>query len=746
MTISRRRAAHLGLALAVMLSGGLLIQRGLFAQSPAAAPMADGANPGADYANEISELVKAGKVDELAKLNIPTNNTQSSELHDWTSEYLKDMNQQQAARDKQYMDAVQNAKDQLKAEHFDKAMDHLVRAYRIAKDPNAFLALDWVQDMAGKVATRAADLEHQGQWIESLQLYADLNTLYEISTKYKEDSQRLGRRVRLLAMYTPKTLYDMRTALDKKEADATATAPATAPATEPDDASFPRWQDYSEDITMEMMDRAIDNAEENWVEETSYDKLIKGGVESLRLFLSTPEMAQVFPDLKSEQARDDFDAALNKALKLDEGHQTKDDVHEVVSDLVDASAKSIKLPKDVVIMEFTEGAMEKLDPFTAVIWPHDVPEFEKNMNGDFSGVGIQISLENGILKVVSPLEDTPAYKAGIQAGDIISAIDGKSTVGISVDTAVSSIMGPEKTQVVLTVKRDAKPEFNVPLTREKIRVASVKGMDRDPKDPTKWNFMLDPVSKIGYVRITGFQQDTPEEMENAIETLKGEGMRGLVLDLRFNPGGLLQAAVEMCDDYLQNGTIVSTRGRSPLAQPQAWKADAKTIIPPNMPMIVLVNEYSASASEIFSGAMKDLHRALIVGHRSFGKGSVQNLIYLPNRNSVRPPTDRYPGLPEAMMKLTMAYYYLPNGENLHRRDGSKTWGVDPDVVVDLTPDQLQNLVDQRRDQDIIRAGGTPAPTTKPATPDTQLETALLMMRLQLFQSAAANPVADRTGR
>jgi carboxyl-terminal processing protease len=374
-----------------------------------------------------------------------------------------------------------------------------------------------------------------------------------------------------------------------------------------------------------------------------------------------------------------------------------------------------------------------------VIWPHEVPEFEKNMNGKFGGVGIQISLEGGQLKVISPLEDTPAFKAGIEAGDLISAIDGKSTVGITVDQAVSSIMGIPGTPVNLRIKRgDAEKDYAI--KRDIIKVSSVKGFERDAKDPTKWNFLLDPDSKIGYIRITGFQEDTPDELDAAITALKNQGLRGLVLDLRFNPGGLLQAAVDMSDMFLQDGVIVSTRGRSVRARASEWKAHTSVQIPINMPMIVLVNEYSASASEIFSGAMKDLHRATIIGHRSFGKGSVQNLLNI--AAALRPD-----GLPEAEMKLTMAYYYLPNGENLHRRDGSKTWGVDPDITVDLTPDQLADLLKARRDNDIIKPNGASASApatasaTAPATttadapaPDTQLETAMLMMRLQLVQS------------
>jgi len=204
----------------------------------------------------------------------------------------------------------------------------------------------------------------------------------------------------------------------------------------------------------------------------------------------------------------------------------------------------------------------------------------------------------------------------------------------------------------------------------------------------------------------------------------------------------MRVSVKSFASVIESGRIT----RRELELPEGARAKdamaAMGIPPDTRMMIVLVNEYSASASEIFAGAMKDLHRATIIGHRSFGKGSVQNLLNI--ANALRP--DR---LPEAEMKLTMAYYYLPNGENLHRRDGNKTWGVDPDIAVDLTPDQLADLLKTRRDSDIIKPTSTPAaasaptptPASAPATttadapaPDTQLETAMLMMRLQLVQS------------
>lgn len=743
---SRRRWARIGMVALLLAVGAAVTGENSSWGQEAAAPTVAQGDPAIvfEYADQITRLVQNGKIEELSNLSIPTTTSQTAKLRDWTSEYLTQMQQQEKQREKQYAEAVSKAQEQLKAEHYDSAMDRIVLAYRIAKDPEEFLKLDWVKDVTAKVAARAEALEKKGQWIESLQLYSDLNTLYEVSTRYKPEMQRLARRTRLLAVYTPKTLFEMRKALlEQQKLNDPATKPEkpAEPEKEPEAPTFTRWQDYTEKITVDMMRRAIENSQENWVEKTSYEQMVKGGVEALRLFLTTPELAREFTGLADDASRANFDKALDGALVAAGERELNGSVVEsIVNSLIEASDATIKLPREVVTMEFTDGAMEKLDPFTAVIWPHEVPDFEKNMTGKFGGVGIQISIEGGQLKVISPLEDSPAFTAGIEAGDLITAINGKSTVGISVDQAVSTITGIPGTDVTLKIKRGDKQETDVTLRRAIIKVASIKGFRRDPKNPALWDYMLDTDNKIGYIRITGFQEETADSLEQAVAALKKQGMRGVVLDLRFNPGGLLQAAVDMCDMFLQDGVIVSTKGRAgSRARPQEWRAHGATEIPSNMPMVVLVNEYSASASEIFAGAMKDLHRGLIVGHRTFGKGSVQNLLNI--GANVRPDS----GLPDAMMKLTMAYYYLPNGESLHRRDGVPNWGVDPDVAVDLTPDQLADLIKNRRDSDIIRsghgpgggdnAGVQPDTGTKPAPAvDTQLETALLMMRLQLVQS------------
>jgi carboxyl-terminal processing protease len=704
------------------------------AQGPAPAVAANPAPDATiyDYADQIARLVQTQKIDQLAQLTIPPIANQSAHLGDWTKAYVNAIQQQEAERDKQYGEAVSKAQDFMKRDKFDEAMDRVVAAYMITRDQQAFLGLDWVKDLTAKVAKRASELEASGDWIESLQLFTDLNSLYEIDTRYKPDTQRLARRTRLLAMYTPKILFDMRKALIAKQekAEPAATEGATKPAAPEDDvSSFPKWQDYVEGVTFDMCEDSLTRSRNDWVELTSYETLVKGGVEALRLFLTTPELSKEFPGLADAQAKDAFAKALDGALA--KTNLDSDDVGTILKGLVAEANNTIKLPANVVLMEFTDGAMEKLDPFTAVIWPHEKPEFDKQTRGNFGGVGISISLENNQLKVISPLEDTPAFKKGIIAGDVITAIDGKTTSGITIDQAVHAIMGEKGTNVVLRIKREGAPDKDYDLTRDIIHVSSVKGYRRDPADESRWDFMLDPATKIGYIRVTGFQDDTADELRAALANLQAQGMRGVILDLRFNPGGLLTAAIEISDMFLQDGVIVSTRGRSENVRPSVARARHDTVIPPNMPMMVLVNQYSASASEIFSGAMKDLHRALIIGHRSFGKGSVQNLI--PIGGDVLNP--------KAFIKLTTSYYYLPRGESLHRRDGQKDWGVDPDVNIDLTPKQLQDLVKTRRDSDIIHQPGAPAtaPASAPATnaaalEDTQLDTAVLMMRLQLVQS------------
>jgi carboxyl-terminal processing protease len=339
------------------------------------------------------------------------------------------------------------------------------------------------------------------------------------------------------------------------------------------------------------------------------------------------------------------------------------------------------------------GMLNGLDPFSNYISESELAEFNKNTRGKFGGIGIQIGIRRGFLTVISPLEDTPAYKAGVMAGDLIAEIDGKSTENIrNTEEAVKILTGDPGTKVRLKVRHITGDLEEFTITRALIEVHSIKGIKRDDKD--QWVHWIDPEKKIAYVRITTFTEASAVDLRKTLEPLVKDGMKGLVLDLRFNPGGILKTAVEVCDMFIDKGVIVSTKGRTT----PYWEATAtKEGTLPYFPMVVLVNPFSASASEIVSGCLQDHHRAIIVGERSFGKGSVQNVIPLEGE--------------KAALKLTTSKYYLPGGRNIHRDEDMKEtdeWGVMPDIVVPMTPEDYISILRARQEAEVIHKGANGA--------------------------------------
>ena len=339
------------------------------------------------------------------------------------------------------------------------------------------------------------------------------------------------------------------------------------------------------------------------------------------------------------------------------------------------------------------GMLNGLDPFSNYIPESELAEFNKNTRGKFGGIGIQIGIRRGFLTVISPLEDTPAYKAGVMAGDLIVEIDGKSTDNIrNTEEAVKILTGDPGTKVRLKVRHMTGDLEEFTITRALIEVHSIKGIKRDDKD--QWVHWIDPEKKIAYVRITTFTEASATDLRKALEPLVKDGMKGLVLDLRFNPGGILKTAVEVCDMFVDKGVIVSTKGRTT----PYWEATAtKEGTFPYFPMVVLVNPFSASASEIVSGCLQDHHRAIIVGERSFGKGSVQNVIPLEGE--------------KAALKLTTSKYYLPSGRNIHRDEDMKEtdeWGVMPDIVVPMTPEDYISILRTRQEAEVVHKGANGA--------------------------------------
>ncbi|MEW6439944.1 MAG: S41 family peptidase [bacterium] len=330
-----------------------------------------------------------------------------------------------------------------------------------------------------------------------------------------------------------------------------------------------------------------------------------------------------------------------------------------------------------------KGMLETLDPHSAFLDPEIYKELQVETKGTFGGLGIEITVRDGLLTIVSPIEDTPAFRGGLKAGDKILKIDGESTKEMTLFEAVKRMRGKKGSEIVLTIAREGLAEpMDVSLVRDIIKIRSVKSR------------MVD--KEYAYVRVAQFQEDTAKELKKTLEELEAQapsGVKGLVLDLRNNPGGLLDQAVQVSDEFLESGKIVYTNGRIEAQQMEFFAHPQKE--KHAYSMIVLVNGGSASASEIVAGALQDHHRAVILGTTTFGKGSVQTII----------PLDDGSGL-----KLTTAQYFTPNGRSIQAK------GIDPDIIV---PEKVKAGEDEKpvqflRERDLERhLGNGGLPESKP---------------------------------
>lgn len=338
------------------------------------------------------------------------------------------------------------------------------------------------------------------------------------------------------------------------------------------------------------------------------------------------------------------------------------------------------------------GMLEELDPYSNFISEDHYNQFKRITDGSFGGVGIQVSPKkkaDPYLEVISPLVGTPAYEAGILAGDRIYSVDGTPLEGLTQDDIIKRLTGQPNTSVKVTVQHkpyESEP-FEVTLHRAEINIETVLG-DKHGQDDS-WDFLIDDDRKIGYIRISSFTKKTAADLRTALKSLEEDGASGLVIDLRNNPGGLLEAAVETCDLFLDEGVIVSTKGR--ITPERQLKASRGQMLK-DIPIAVLINGASASASEIVAACLQDHERAVIVGERSFGKGSVQNVIELEDGHSA--------------LKLTTASYHGPSGKNIHKFPDSKEsddWGVLPDkgYEVKVSPEDQEKYFRWRAKRDRV---------------------------------------------
>jgi len=407
-------------------------------------------------------------------------------------------------------------------------------------------------------------------------------------------------------------------------------------------------------------------------------------------------------------------------------HETDYDLFRNLADAVDQVERNYVTDVDrrELIDSAIRGMLSKLDPYSTYIGPDEVQQFRAKLLGEFGGIGIQVAADNGQLTVLSPIYGTPAYRAGILAGDRILEIDGRSTDGVNIDEAVKRLKGDEGASVTLTVVHPGKEEkTKITLVRERIHLDTVLGDRRRPDG--RWEFLLDPKQRIGYVRLMAFSSDTADELQRVLTQLQKDKLRGLILDLRFNPGGLLSAGIDVSDLFISEGRIVSTKGRN--SPEHSWDAHKEGTFA-GFPMVVLVNRYSASSSEIVAACLQDHKRAVVIGERTWGKGSVQTLIQLDSGKS--------------LLKLTTASYRRPSGKNIHRFPDAKEtdeWGVMPDAgfKIDLDNEEMVRLIQDRRERDVLQPPAkdgekkTNAKDKSPAPVDRQLQAAVKYLNAEL---------------
>ena len=636
-----------------------LLALAMFAPVVAADPAAQVASNTPGVWSQTVRLIESGQFDAAAAhLNdLEEFGPQGHQVADW----LRDLQEMQKSRQEMTRadreKYVSWAKEQHAKGNLGNAIWCATQALKNSADKDAFRAEPWLNELYADALARAARMREEEKWLRAHSLYYQLSEIFEHDKQLRKLRRDCLSHARLEVTYKP----------DGK------------------------WEEYLAGIEWHMVTEALSRINRYYVTEADFRELTIGGLEQLVLLAESPALQKTFPSLQDEWDRKDF---INRIqYHIDAARKAKH------SDLRGATERfrralyineqTVQLPKALLVTEFMSAAMDTMDEYSTVIWPVEFREFDKHTRGDFVGVGISIRKVKGRVTVVTPLEDAPAYYAGIQADDVIYKVNGQSLEDVSLTKAVEMITGPIDTSVTLTILRKvdgADQEIDFTLKRSKVTIQSVKGFQRNTADPQHWDYMIDPEAGVGYIRVGQFAGNTVAHLHHTIEGLcRDRGLKGLILDLRFNPGGLLTSAWRMTELFLDEGDrIVSTKGE----RQREWPIDAERSGPfRDLPLVILINEQSASASEIVSGALKDHARATIIGQRTFGKFSVQNLMQL--------------GGTDAHLKLTTAAYYLPSGKSLHRTDDATEWGVNPDIEVPVVIKELYKILTMRRQADIL---------------------------------------------
>jgi len=701
-----------------------------------------------------------GKTDDLVGLlhNLPQGDSpELNALRANAASLDKNLAKREETRQKKLVELNTKLDEQLAKTDSDSLSEALktgVEIFMVTKPEakDAFKNAPRTVGLIKRADAAAHEAEAKADWFKANELFFRLNSLLEEEGTYKADMRRLGLRLAMIRTYAPEEFWTLRNEERKKE---NAKSEKKKPDLPPYNGLGEDFREKITGISKNVVLRALDQAASHQIDGEKYDtdmkKAMLGGIDALRTMATTSDLKKAFPGLEDKAKSDEFVAFLDDwtgRLNTGARHASPNSLDEFAKGVLEASQRTVGLSDAVVLHEFGNGAMATYDEFSAIIWPDEVARFDRMTQGNFRGVGVQIQMddESQMIKVVTPLEGTPAQRGGIKAGDLIKKINGKSAVGISLNQAVDLITGPIGSPVTMTMERkieapaedakDGSEDIDFTLKRDIIPLVSVKGWKRNGAKETDWDYLIDPANHIGYIRLLQFTEDTTRDLKTAIRTLRKEGpLNGVIVDLRFNPGGLLTEAVSVASTFVDHGTIVSTQGRT--VEGETKEALSGPAMLKGVPVAMLINEGSASASEIVSGAVRyyadkgDIH-AVLVGQRSFGKGSVQNVWTMS---------------PNTKMKLTTQYYKLPDGRILHRRPGASVWGVDPHLRVDELPEALSDAIKLRTDADVCTIDKDGNIVCNPKAPrpdpqkllddglDVQLQTALFVLQAEAAPKA-----------
>jgi carboxyl-terminal processing protease len=651
---------------------------------------------------------------EIVRKSINIQSEGLRQLETIIDEYMIIQARRDAFQDVAYQEQIGDL-DKLRGNGFPKDINDVGKVFTVAlkvleysnkEQGQALLNDPFVKQTVRQAKRLAAEFESQGRWLDAYAIcYSKLELMYEYDDKYSAYAKLLQEKADIAAFLQ--------------------------------DSPCETCQERYEGIEKQMFINAVNFLDSSYVNIIDYRSMAIKGInrcKSLTEVISNPylDMKNKIGDIQCKA----FMAALTAMLdELNESQISisKDklvDVFERVLVMNESQLGGMGLPPALLVVQFAKGALSSLDPYTVIYWPSQAKQFEKVLTNQFTGIGIRFSKEDESPKVLSVLPDTPAYHSGLEAGDVIVAVDGVGMDRMSPNCVAQSIAGPEGTKVTLTVRHEGDDEArDIIMRRTSIVVPSIRGWQRS--ETGQWIYMIDTYNKVGYIRISCFDSKTVGDFERTLIQLEKQGLKGLVLDMRSNPGGLLNGAIEIADMFIKEGLIARIQPRC--GMPNYVSAHMEKTHP-DYPLVVLIDRYTASSAEILSGVLQEPKhsRATIVGERSYGKSSVQSIVSHIGGG--------------AKLKYTTAYYYLPSGQKIKNRDTDTkiscgNWGVLPDVNVKVRSDELRKIAKMQRANELAVKGGlNNAPNVQRFSSretidaDPQLATGILVLKSKMIES------------